>query len=1710
MKKPPRSALTFGLTLVLAAALFFTATALSQDSTPSRGENGQSETLLPNGQILQIGGDDATGAPLTSASIQDPESRAVTQLASHLRYARSWHSATVLPDGTVGVIGGLGKRAKTISATEQFDRSTETFSVVTVTGLTPRSHHTTTLLTDGTVLVVGGISSHGKTLGSAQIWNPRTNRATSLSSSLNAPRSDHTATLQADGSVLIQGGVDAQGNNLESGEIYNPKLGQFSAASAEQPASVPESTSAPIAPPSLADSIPANGATGVAVGPLISMRFSTPLRVDTVNSDTVTLSGPDGSVAATVVPAEGGMLAFVNPESQLAPSTAYTVTVSGVVDADGVEMPTATFSFTTAGASTPASSPSATTSTGKSSKRKSNPKPKTPKTPTSPKPGGGSSPKGSLPPLLLAPKGVTALSGRVLTLDGKPLPGVTFEIGSQKTSTDHNGRFLLMPLSPGKQALWIEGATANHGGLTFGEFEVSVDIVAAQTTQLGYTVWMPVLDTAHAVKIPSPTTSEVVVGNPNLPGLELHLQPGTIIKDWYGHVVHSVTITPIPVDQPPFPLPLGVQVPIYFTIQPGGSYFENVNGQWTGAQLYYPNTYKAPAGTAYDFWNYNSAPTASGWYVYGQGKVAPDGSQIIPNAGVQIYGFTGAMVGAPSDAPSPNPPPPADPPGPVPPKPAPSTPDCPVSGGGDPVDCSTGLFFDSHMDLMLSDVVPIQFTRTYRTSDQVSRPFGIGATDSYEMFIVGNESPAYTYQYLILPDGARVYYQRISAGTSWADAVYENTTAPGAFFGSTIFWNGVGWTLKLRNGTQYTFPESSGQTHPALEALLSITDRNGNTVTVSRDSSGNITEITSPNGRWITVQHDTSNRITQLQDNIGRTVSYTYDSSGRLATLTDAKGGVSSYTYDSSNRMLTMKDPNGNTAFTNQYDTAGRVQQQTLADGTSTYQFAYTTDSNGNVTQTTITDPLGNIEQKNFQVFMDPGDGAGNYINYNGFITGDTRAVSTPVQEAITWTRDPNARTIQSATDALSRESTYTWDSLGNLLSVTRLAGTSQPATTSYTYDPTFSQITSVTDPLGHVWSITLDNYGNPASITDPLGNQTTRTYNSEGKPASVTDPAGDTTRFTYIFGDLSTITDPLGNATRRFTDGAGRVISSTDPQGHTKQFSYDPLDHVTQIIDPINGITAYGYDANENLLSLTDADHNSTSYTYDSRNRAIASTDPLGEAATYQYDADNNLTQYTDRRGKITNYQYDNLNRVKFAGSGYNGSGYESTIGYTWDLGNRATGLTDSIAGTITRTYDGLDDVTDEQTTQGEVGYLYDNARRRESMTVVGQPPVDYTWNNTNRLTGLTQGTAAVGIGYDSASRRTSLTLPNGVVAGYAYDSDSHVTGITYSKSGNQVGNLNYSYDSDGRVTGKTGSLASTGMPATVIGNTFNADNAMTGFNGTALSYDANGNLISDGTNSYTWDARNHLTAISGGTTASFVYDAYGRRVQKTVNGTSTQFLYDGWNPIQELQGGTPSANLLTGLGIDGRFQRTDSAGARDYLIDILGSTLALTDSSGTIQTSYTYEPFGNTTISGASSTNPYQFTGREDDGTGSYFYRARYYSPMWARFISQDPIGFAGKSPNLYSYVADSPTNLVDPSGNAWQCWVICHAATAGCLACIKSPYLCAGVDFWCDTVCGAIADPGPPTPPIPPPSPGPTPTPVPLPPPEPPVSPPPRDWP
>jgi len=1534
--------------------------------TPLALLDGQTVTILPDGRELLLGGV-VGGRVQGSAWIRDQRTGTVVA-APGLNRPRAWHSATVLPDGSVLVLGGTDGRGHDIIDAERFDPSTGTFDPVTVSGWGARSAHTATLV-DGQHLLIAGGAIEGEPVGDVELLDLETWRATSLGA-VNEARAYHSATLLADGRTLLWGGRGRDRGLETSGVMVDTDGGGLIEVFTRQP-------DEPFL--LLAASDPADG-SAVSLPRRVTLRFSRPIDPQTLNQATVTLAGPGGGIDVTVVAAEGGRLAFITPRTSLEPSSSYLVTVNGVRDRRNRSFPVLSVTFTTTDAVTlpidavdddvwdPRLDGSFPTW------RRNTPDTRWQK----------------LPPLKAEP-GVTAVSGQVLRLNGSPLAGVTLTIDDQSTMTDATGRFLLVnhELTTGWHELWIDGRTARGRG-SFGTFEASIWANSGTTTVLPYTTWMPTIDVAHATTIDSPLRTETVLTTPLIPGLEVRLPAGAVITDHDRRVVRRVSITPIPVDQPPFPLPEGVDVPIYFTVQPGGAYIavQGTGGYSRGARVIYPNYRRRPAGTAMAFWHYEP-DEGRRWYVYGQGTVTADGSQIVPDAGVSIHEFTGAMVAPPSLAPAQGP--------------APGDP----GHGGDPVHLGTGLFVLSKTDLALSDVAPIALSRTYRQSDTVVRSFGIGTTHQYDIFLVGDTFP-YTYMDLVLPDGGRVHYTRISSGTSYTDAVYEHTSSPTPFFKSQISWNGNGWNLDLKDGWRITFKEGFNATRPSQSAATSIRDRYGNTITLTRDSAADLTRIASPNGRTIALTYDTSHRVTEARDNGGRTVGYTYDASGRLWKVTDPAGGVTEYTYDTSHRMLTLKDARGIVFLTNHYDANGRVDLQTQADST-TYAFAYTLDGAGKVTQTDVTDPRGIVRRAAY--------------GSSGYLASDTAAFGTSLARTTSFTRNSN-NLVTRATDGLGRHTDYGYDSHGNVTSVTRLASTGNAVTTSYTYDATFNLLASVTDPLSHTTTFTRDSVGNVTAITDALSHQTTFSHTASGQPLTVTTPAGTTT-FGYDGGDLVGNTDPLGRTTSRFIDAVGRPVRATNPMGQATTHTYDVLNAVTQTTDPLGGVTAFTYDANQNLLTLTDALNHTTTYTYNNMDRVETRTDALSRGESYVYDDNGNVAERTDRKGQVTASTYDALDRLITVT--YDDS---STTSYTYDAGDRIVGIDDSVAGTITRTWDLLDRLTEEETPEGTVSYTYDDAGRRTSMTVAGQPTVTYGYDNEDRLTSITQNSAVVGFTYDNADRRTMLTLPNGVTVEYGYDAASQITGLTYKLGSTTLGDLTYTYDLAGNRTSIGGTWARTGLPTALASATYDASNQIATWGSTSFSYDANGNLTNDGSKTYAWNARNQLSTLGGGVSATFHYDGLGRRRAKTVIGASTGFLYDGLNAVQELSSGSPSANILPGLGIDEWLARTDSAGTRHFLTDVLGSTLALADGSGAVQTEYTYEPFGKTTVSGASSANGLQFTGRENDGTGLFYYRARYVDPLAQRFIAEDPIGLEGGL-NLFAYAGNMPTLLFDPLG-------------------------------------------------------------------------------
>jgi Bacterial Ig-like domain/Galactose oxidase, central domain len=301
-----------------------------------------SRTLMPNGSWLLIGGklDPTRGA---SAVIFDPSSGQVAPVRGSLIHGRSWHSATLLPDGKVLIAGGVDREGRVISDPEIFDPAQQSFEPVPASGLTARAYHSATLLTDGTVLLAGGISEGKTPLRSADLWDSATRAGSKLPAGMLAPRRSPVASLLPDGSVLLSEGlVEADSGQIKA-EVYLPWLQVFQPYYPN-----PRNRGAP----AVEGSVPENGATDVAVGSVVGVRFSTRLQINSISSATVALLDGGQHLDARIVPAEQGMLAFIAPKEPLAPATRYMVAIEGAKDELERPVPYSTLTFTTANGST--------------------------------------------------------------------------------------------------------------------------------------------------------------------------------------------------------------------------------------------------------------------------------------------------------------------------------------------------------------------------------------------------------------------------------------------------------------------------------------------------------------------------------------------------------------------------------------------------------------------------------------------------------------------------------------------------------------------------------------------------------------------------------------------------------------------------------------------------------------------------------------------------------------------------------------------------------------------------------------------------------------------------------------------------------------------------------------------------------------------------------------------------------------------------------------------------------------------------------------------------------------------------------------------------------------------------------------------------------------------------------------------------------------
>jgi RHS repeat-associated protein len=822
-------------------------------------------------------------------------------------------------------------------------------------------------------------------------------------------------------------------------------------------------------------------------------------------------------------------------------------------------------------------------------------------------------------------------------------------------------------------------------------------------------------------------------------------------------------------------------------------------------------------------------------------------------------------------------------------------------------------------------------------------------------------------------------------------------------------------TDALGRVTKYFFDKSrSRNVVTRVEGFCSC--GNSQTQTWTYDSRLNVISTTNALNQTTTYTYDADGNVLSTTDQIG-TRNFTYNQFGQVLTATDAMGGTTTNTYDSFGNLISMKDALGNTtSFT--YDVRGKLLSITDAR-LNTTNFTY--DASGNLIEKK--DALNNITKLSY---------------------------------------DARGR-LTSTTDALNKITSLTYDSVGRITKVTRPDSTSM----SFTYDLAGRRI-KLTDARNNSTSYEYDGAYRLIKETDAAGKSVSYTYDLVSNLTSQTNQLGQTTNYEYDdFNHMvKAVYPPAASGATRLEerieyDMLGNVIKRVDASGQTTSFEYDIANRITRTIDSALKVTQYEYNARSNMTALTDAIGQRYTFEYDSLGR-ITSQTRGGISMSFVYDAVGNRIKRTDYNGITTNYTFDALNRltkITYPDA--------TTVTYVYDALSRLTTAT-NINGSVRLNYDNMDRVASTTDVWGQViGYTYDANGNRTQLKFGTSVNATYQYDVLNRLTTITDNArASVRYTYDAASNIISRSLPNGIATIYQYDGLERLTRLRDAKGTatiadnqyqyNNVGNITqhidtggthtYNYDELNRLTSATypGRTNENYVYDAVGNRTSSHRSASYGYQpfnklitaGTAsFLYDNNGNMTqkidSTGTAQYRWDFENRLVQVvrSSGASVSYKYDALGRRIQRSPNsGVSTNFSYDGADVVIDKNSDGTSTEYLNGPGIDNKLRQKSKTATYYFVTDHLGSITALTDTKGKVIEKISYDSFGDSV---GSTRTRYGYTQRERDSlTGLIYYRARWYDPQLGRFISEDPIEFAGGA-NWYAYVNNNPANLIDPFG-------------------------------------------------------------------------------
>ncbi len=317
------------------------------------------------------------------------------------------------------------------------------------------------------------------------------------------------------------------------------------------------------------------------------------------------------------------------------------------------------------------------------------------------------------------------------------------------------------------------------------------------------------------------------------------------------------------------------------------------------------------------------------------------------------------------------------------------------------VSLSTGLYIREDEDLIVHGTPTLILKRTYRSGFHIQREFGVGTTHNGGRLLEG-DAERFSWVGFTDSDASDVRFERVSHGTSYANALFEHRSSTSEWQGAQLGWVGSGWAVRRSDDGVLMFQGCGENDNPHCWILWER-DSDGHRVDYKREASGRLLRIEASPERWIAFDYDDKNRITRAYSSDKEEVRYTYDQRGRLSLVRAVNGEQTHYKYSDRDEMISIDTPT--MLIENTFDKSGRVIRQVDSypndvDEPYTFDFTYKVADNRVVES----------ETKN-------SDGSWDRYKYaNGFVIEESRGSAGYQPLTYTYKRDQATNAVKSIT----------------------------------------------------------------------------------------------------------------------------------------------------------------------------------------------------------------------------------------------------------------------------------------------------------------------------------------------------------------------------------------------------------------------------------------------------------------------------------------------------------------------------------------------------------------------------------------------------------------------------------------------------------------------------------------------------------------------